>query len=64
MPYDELPDKVKKRIEKRKLKRELGRNERKIKIDFNKSEDDLFEMYKKAYGETMTDDKLKEYIKH
>ena len=49
-------------MEKRKLKREELKTQKKIKIDLNTSEDTLLEKYKQAYGETVAEEKLKEYV--
>jgi hypothetical protein len=46
VPFEQLPNKVKKRMEKRKEKREMLKAQKKIKIDLNKSEDSLVEKYK------------------
>ena len=46
VPFDQLPNKIKKRLEKRKAKREELKAQKKIKIDMNKSEDTLLEKYK------------------
>jgi hypothetical protein len=62
VPYEQLPNKVKKRMEKRKEKREMLKAQKKIKIDLSKSEDSLVEKYKQAYGDTVAEEKLKEYV--
>ena len=49
-------------MEKRKVKREILKAQKKIKIDLNKSEDSLLEKYKQAYGESVAEEKLKEYV--
>ena len=58
--FEELPNKIKKRIEKRKLKREELRAQRRIKLDM--TQDNVLDKYKQAYGDTMSDEKLKEYV--
>ena len=60
--FEQLPNKVKKRMEKRKEKREMLKVQKKIKIDLTKSEDSLVEKYKQAYGDTVGEEKLKEYV--
>lgn len=60
VPFEELPNKIKKRIEKRKNKREELRAQRKIKLDL--TQDDVLDKYKQAYGDTMSEEKLKEYV--
>ena len=60
MPFEELPNKIKKRIEKRKSKRDELRAHRKIKLDL--TQDNVLDKYKQAYGDTMSDEKLKEYV--
>ena len=46
VPFEQLPNKVKKRMEKRKEKREMLKAQKKIKIDLTKSEDSIVEKYK------------------
>ena len=46
MPFEDLPNKIKKRIEKRKAKREALKLQRKVKLDLNKSEESLVDKYK------------------
>ncbi len=60
VPFEELPNKIKKRIEKRKVKRDELRAQRKIKLDL--TQDDVLDKYKQAYGDSITDEKLKEYV--
>jgi len=60
--FEDLPNKIKKRIEKRKAKREALRLQRKVKLDLGKSEESLVDKYKQAYGGQVSDEKLKEYI--
>lgn len=62
VPFEELPNKIKKRIAKRKAKREELKMQRKIKLDLGKSEETVLEKYKVAYGDTMGEEKLKEYV--
>lgn len=62
MPFEQLPNKIKKRMEKRKAKREQLKQQRKIKIDLGKSEESLLEKYKQAYGDDVAEEKLKEYV--
>ena len=62
VPFEQLPNRIKKRMEKRKVKREMLKAQKKIKIDLNKSEDSLLEKYKQAYGESVAEEKLKEYV--
>ena len=62
MPFEQLPNKIKKRMEKRRAKREELKAQKKIKIDLSKPEDTLLEKYKQAYGDTVGEEKLKEYV--
>ena len=49
-------------MEKRKVKREELKQNRKLKLDLGNSEESLLEKYKQAYGESMAEEKLKEYV--
>jgi hypothetical protein len=55
VPYDELPRRLKKKMEKRKKKREELKLARKLKINFNMPDEKIFERYKSAYP-TMEED--------
>ena len=64
MAFEELPNKIKKRIEKRKVKRQELQHRKKVNIDLNQSSEVLLEKYKVAYGDSVDEAKLKEYIRH
>ena len=49
-------------MEKRKLKREQLKSQKKVKLDLGKSEESLVEKYKKVYGDAIGEEKLKEYV--
>eukprot|EP00347_Sterkiella_histriomuscorum_P013534 403364343 len=64
VPFDELPNKLKKRIEKRNAKREQLKAHKQMKINLDQPHDVLVGKYKKIYGEQMSDEKLEEYVKY
>lgn len=51
-------------MERRKEKRQVLKAQKKIKIDFSLPVEVLLERYKMAYGDTVEESKLREYIKH
>ncbi len=63
IPYDELPKKLRKRIEKRKSKREELKGLRKLKINLDLPHDVLVEKYRLIYTD-MEDEKLNNYVKY
>jgi hypothetical protein len=58
VPFDELPNKMKKRIEKRKAKREQLKVARKFNVNMDQPLEKLFVKYRKIYGDSMSEDKL------
>ena len=69
VPFEELPNKIKKRIEKRKAKRESlkeirknGGGVTKIMSENKSAEEQLRGRYIEKYGEKEGEEKLKEYL--
>lgn len=49
VPFDELPNKLKRKIEKQKKKREELKMARKLKIDMSQPDDKILERYKVVF---------------
>lgn len=63
VPFEELPRKLQRKIEKQKKKREELKLARKLKIDMNQPDEKIFERYKAVFPE-QADEKLREQIKY
>ena len=63
MAFEDLPNKIKRRIEKRKRKKEEQRLERKMRIDWTKDDSEILERFKAIYPD-MSEEKLRENIRY
>lgn len=63
MAFEDLPNKIKRRIEKRKRKKEEQRLERKMRIDWTKDDSEILERFKAIYPDTC-EEKLRENIRY
>ncbi len=63
LAFEDLPKQVQRRMEKRKRKKEEARLERKLRIDWSRTDDEILERYKIIYPD-QNEEKLRENIKY